>query len=60
MERIVRDYPSLRLFSLPSMNGKERKHLELGVEGAPPLVDQAMEETRQEIERRGITWVWRP
>ncbi len=60
MERIVRDYPSLRLFSLPSMNGKERKHLELGVEGAPPLVDQAMEEIRLDIEWRGITWVWRP
>ena len=60
MECIVRDYPSLRLFSLPSMNGKERKHLELGVEGAPPLVDQAMEEIRLDIERRGITWVWRP
>lgn len=60
MERIVRDYPALRLFSLPSLIGKERKHLELGVEGAPPLVDQAMEEIRLDIERRGITWVWRP
>jgi molybdopterin-biosynthesis enzyme MoeA-like protein len=60
MERIVKDYPTLRLFSLPSLQGKERKHLELGVEGEPGLVDQAMEEIRQEIERRGITWVWRP
>jgi molybdopterin-biosynthesis enzyme MoeA-like protein len=31
MERIVKDYPSLRLFSLPSLNGQERRHLELGV-----------------------------
>ena len=60
MERIVADYPTLRLFSLPSLVGKERKHLELGVEGAPALVDQAMEEIRIEVERRGITWVWRP
>ena len=60
MERIVADYPTLRLFSLPSLVGKERKHLELGVEGAPALVDKAMEEIRLEIERRGITWVWRP
>ena len=59
MERIVADYPTLRLFSLPSLVGKERKHLELGVEGAPALVDQAMEEIRIEVERRGIHWVWR-
>ena len=60
MERIVADYPTLRLFSLPSLVGKERKHLELGVEGAPALVDKAMEEIRIDIEKRGITWVWRP
>ncbi len=60
MERIVKDYPTLRLFSLPSLNGRERKHLELGVEGEPALVEKAMEEIRVEIERRGITWTWRP
>ncbi len=60
MERIVADYPTLRLFSLPSLVGNERKHLELGVEGAPTLVDKAMEEIRREIEKRGISWVWRP
>ena len=60
MERIVKDYPTLRLFSLPTLNGKERKHLELGVEGAPALVDLAMEEIRVEVEKRGIGWVWRP
>ena len=60
MERIVADYPTLRLFSLPSLVGKERKHLELGVEGSPELVDRAMEEIRIEVDKRGITWVWRP
>ncbi|MCG2576582.1 molybdopterin-binding protein [Dechloromonas sp. XY25] len=60
MERIVADYPSLRLFSLPSLVGKERRHLELGVEGAPELVDRAMEEIRVEIDRRDIHWEWRP
>jgi molybdopterin-biosynthesis enzyme MoeA-like protein len=60
MERIVADYPTLRLFSLPSLVGKERKHLELGVEGAPALVDKAMEEIRLEVEKRGIHWSWRP
>jgi len=59
MERIVADYPALRLFSLPSLNGQERRHLELGVEGSPLLVDRAMDEIRQEIERRNITWRWR-
>lgn len=60
MERIVKDYPGLRLFSLPSLLGQERRHLELGVEGEPALVDQAMAEIRSEVEKRGIHWVWRP
>ncbi|MGE5945714.1 MAG: competence/damage-inducible protein A [Betaproteobacteria bacterium] len=60
MERIVAAYPTLRLFSLPSLVGKERKHLELGVEGPPELVDKAMEEIRLEVEKRGIGWNWRP
>ncbi|MCK6413475.1 MAG: molybdopterin-binding protein [Azonexus sp.] len=59
MERTVAAYPDLRLFSLPSLIGKERKHLELGVEGEPQRVEQALAEIRSEIERRGITWVWR-
>ena len=59
MERIVAAYPDLRLFSLPSLIGKERKHLELGVEGEPQRVEQALAEIRNEIERRGISWVWR-
>jgi molybdopterin-biosynthesis enzyme MoeA-like protein len=60
MERIVADYPALRLFSLPSVgeNG-ERRHLELGVEGEETLVDQALEEIRQEVERRGVNWIRR-
>jgi molybdopterin-biosynthesis enzyme MoeA-like protein len=60
MERIVAAYPTLRLFSLPSLVGKERKHLELGVEGDPALVERAMEEIRSEVEKRGIGWTWRP
>lgn len=60
MEHIVKDYPSLRLFSLPSLHGQERRHLELGVEGEPGLVESAMEEIRREVEKRGINWVWRP
>ena len=60
MERIVAAYPDLRLFSLPSIGpDNQRRHLELGVEGAEARVDQAMEEIRQEVERRGIAWRWR-
>ncbi len=59
MERIVAEYPTLRLFSLPSIQGNERRHLELGVEGAPESVDRAMEEIRREVEQRGIEWCWR-
>lgn len=60
MERIVADYPALRLFSLPSVGDDgQRRHLELGVEGEAMLVDRAMEEIRLEIERRDIGWRWR-
>jgi molybdopterin-biosynthesis enzyme MoeA-like protein len=60
MQRIVAEYPDLRLFSLPAMSQEgERKHLELGVEGEPARVDAAMEEIREEVERRGIAWTWR-
>jgi molybdopterin-biosynthesis enzyme MoeA-like protein len=60
MEHIVADYPDLRLFSLPSVGlDGQRKPLELGVEGDKERVDQAMEEIRREVERRGITWAWR-
>ena len=61
MERIVVDYPDLRLFSLPSVGEDgQRKHLELGVEGDEVRVNAALEEIRQEVERRGIVWTWRP
>lgn len=61
MERIVAAYPDLRLFSLPSMGEDgQRRHLELGVEGAVARVDQALEEIRTEVEARGVAWAWRP
>ena len=60
MERIVADYPALRLFSLPSVGDDgQRRHLELGVEGEVTLVDHAMEEIRLDVEKRGIAWRWR-
>jgi molybdopterin-biosynthesis enzyme MoeA-like protein len=60
MERIVAEYPDLRLYSLPSMDQDGRcKHVELGVEGDEARVDQALEEIRREVERRDIAWTWR-
>ena len=60
MERIVAEYPALRLFSLPCVGDDgQRRHLELGVEGEATLVNHAMEEIRQEVEKRGIGWRWR-
>lgn len=60
MERVVADYPALRLFSLPSVGEDgQRRHLELGVEGEVTLVDHAMEEIRLDVEKRGIAWRWR-
>ena len=60
MEQVVADFPALRLFSLPSMSKEgERRYLELGVEGDPLLVEEAMTLIRQEVERRGISWQWR-
>lgn len=61
MDRIVADYPELRLYSLPSLGDDgRRRHLELGVEGEPGAVERAMEAIRTEIERRGLFWRWRP
>jgi len=61
MERIVAEFPTLRLFSLPSISDDgQRRHLELGVEGDPTLVERAMATIRQEVERRGIIWRSRP
>lgn len=60
MERIVADFPALRLFSLPSVGDDGRRiHLELGVEGDPIQVDRAMTVIRQNVERRNIAWRWR-
>ncbi|MES2772149.1 MAG: molybdopterin-binding protein [Pseudomonadota bacterium] len=60
MQKMVRDYPQLRLFSLPSLTEDgQRRHLELGFEGAPELVERALAELRQVLSERGITWAYR-
>lgn len=61
MESIVARYPTLRLFSLPSIGEDGRRRpLELGVEGDATLVDRALADIRAEVERRGIVCAERP
>ena len=42
MESIEREHPKVRIYSLPSMGeAGVRRHIELGVKGAPQAVDLA-------------------
>ena len=61
MERIVAQYPDLKLFSLPSLTEDGvRRHLELGVTGAADRVEQALGEIIAEVDRRQLAWSYRP
>lgn len=57
MQRIERDYPGITVFSLPSLGTETvRRHIELGVRGAPDAVPRAMAEIEAEILRRGLSF----
>jgi hypothetical protein len=61
MERIVADFPTLRLFSLPSISDDgQRRHLELGVEGDPPSLSRQWRRSARRSSGAGSTWQWRP
>ena len=54
MEEVNARYPGLKAFSLPSMGeGGTRRHIELGVRGAPAEVGPAMERLRRGIDELG-------
>jgi molybdopterin-biosynthesis enzyme MoeA-like protein len=54
MEEINAKYPGLKAFSLPSMGeGGSRRHIELGVRGAPADVEPAMGDLKRGIEALG-------
>ena len=54
MEEVNAKYPKLKAFSLPSMGeGGTRRHIELGVRGAPAEVEPAMDDLRRGVERLG-------
>ena len=57
MEEVNARYQGLKTFSLPSMGeGGARRHIELGVRGAPAEVGPAMDEVRRGVERLGGTY----
>ena len=57
MRRIEADYPGLVVFSLPSFGSETiRRHVELGVRGAPERVAAAMAEIEAEAARLGYSF----
>ncbi|QOY95518.1 competence/damage-inducible protein A [Massilia sp. UMI-21] len=53
MEALERDYPGVRVFSLPSVgDAQTRRHIELGVKGAPAQVEPAFLAMQAELQRR--------
>ena len=57
MESVEARYRGLKVFSLPSIGeGGRRRHIELGVRGAPDEVRFAMEELKSGVTKLGGTW----
>lgn len=54
METLERDFPGVRMFSLPSVgDAATRRHIELGVKGAPAQVESAFLAMQAELQSRG-------
>lgn len=57
MQRIERDYPGLKVFSLPSVRTDTMPgQLELGVRGQPEQVPAAMADIEAEVAKRGLAF----
>ncbi len=57
MEAVEARYRGLKVFSLPSIGeGGRRRHIELGVRGAPEEVVPALEELKRGVSEAGGTW----
>jgi len=57
MEAVEARYRGLKVFSLPSVGeGGRRRHIELGVRGAPEEVPAAMEELKRGVTETGASW----
>lgn len=53
LEALEASWPGVKAFSLPSMGGEGRPHIDLGVKGEPVAAAQALEFLRQEVIRLG-------
>ena len=57
MEAVEAKYRGLKVFSLPSVGeGGKRRHIELGVRGAPDEVPAALEELKRGVTETGGNW----
>ena len=57
MEAVEAKYRGLKVFSLPSVGeGGRRRHIELGVRGAPEEVPAALEELKRGVSDSGGNW----
>ena len=57
MEAVEAGYKRLKVFSLPSVgDGGQRRHIELGVRGAPDEVAPALEQLKRGVTETGGTW----
>jgi len=54
MQRVVQQYPELRLSSLPHLGDKP--HIELSLRGNSDLIEQAMTILKTAIKQAGFTW----
>lgn len=55
MNKILTDYPSIKVFSLPKL--KPNRQVELGAKGAPDLVHKAMQDIKLGVSNIGFSWV---
>jgi molybdopterin-biosynthesis enzyme MoeA-like protein len=57
MQQIERDYPGLKIFSLPSLGDAQmRRHVELGVRGARAQIPAAMAHMRSTLSALGLAF----
>lgn len=55
MQKILNDYPSIKVFSLPKL--KPNRQVELGAKGAPDVVNKAMQDIKAGVSNIGFAWV---
>ena len=56
MEAFEESFPTLRLFSLPSIKDDGKRWIELGVEGYAEDVAKGLEAIVSEVTKRGAKW----